>query len=277
MKKISLILLLFCISFSMFSQKDYTINGETYQLKTEVEGTINLLWNTIDSQYRYFVEKDNSIIELVNSKNASKNYQEEYISTLKDLTGDSGIDSKSVKLTLPSLKQFINQYNASVDSNYSYTEDKIKLKSRLGAFGGITNNPFVENSENKTTPLFGVELELFDDNIAKRHALFFQLTHVSEKTLLDDEGEPNNYSSTEFALGYRFRFIYTDKFNIHANLKLVALNSEFDAPLIFGLGSDIKISNNSFITLYYNDLYSLRLDNQGNFSTNIAIGYKFNL
>lgn len=277
MKKINLILLLFCISFSMFSQKDYIINGETYHLKTEVEGTINLFWNTIDSQYRYFVEKDHSIIELVNSKSASKNYQEEYISTLKDLTGDFGINSKSVKLTLPSLKQFINQYNASVDSNYSYTEDKIKLKSRLGAFGGITNNPFVENSENKTTPLLGVELELFDDNIAKRHALFFQLTHVTEKTLLDDEDVPNDYSATELALGYRFRFIYTDKFNMHANLKLVTLNSEFDAPLIFGLGSDIKISDNSFITLYYNDLYSLRLDNQGNFSTNIAIGYKFNL
>ena len=83
---------------------------------------------------------------------------------------------------------------------------------------------------------------------------------------------------------------------MHANLKLVTLSfsnstttleeggetveksaTSFDAPVIFGLGVDIKISETSFITLYYNELFALSLDNQGNFSTNIALGYKFNL
>ncbi len=83
---------------------------------------------------------------------------------------------------------------------------------------------------------------------------------------------------------------------MHANLKLVTLSfsnsttsleeggepidksaTSFDAPVIFGLGADIKISKNSFITFYYNELFALSLDNQGNFSTNIALGYKFNL
>ena len=51
----------------------------------------------------------------------------------------------------------------------------------------------------------------------------------------------------------------------------------FDVPFIFGLGADINVSKNSFITLAYNELFALFLDNQGNFSTDFAIGYKFNL
>ena len=292
MKRISFILLLISISFSTFSQKDYTVNGETYTLKTEVEGSLNLLWNIVDWNYRYFVENDNKIEELVNTKNTSGSYQEEYIISLKQFTGSTNVNPKSVKLTLPSLRNFINGYNATQDENYSFSENKLKANTRLGLFGGITNNPFVpfvENTENKTTPLFGIELELYDDDKAKRHAAFLQLTHVLEN---DDI----NYSVTELALGYRFRFIYSKKFNIHANLKLVTLSFSnstttpeeggepidksatfFDAPVIFGLGADIKISQNGFVTFYYNELFALSLDNQGNFSTNLAIGYKFNL
>lgn len=289
MKNLGLILLMICTFSSAFSQKDYTVNGTTYQLKTEVDGSMDLLWNIIDGNYRYFVEKDSKIIELTNTRSSNGNYQEEYINTLQQLTGNPEINSKEVKLTLPSLRNFINSYNASVDANYAFTDTKIKLKSRLGLFGGITNNPFVENPDNVNTALLGAELELFDDNIAKRHATFFQLTHVLESDDLQ-------YSTTELALGYRFRFIYTKKFNMHANLKLVTLSfsnstttledggeqvdksaTSFDAPVIFGLGADIKISETSFITLYYNELFALSLDNQGNFSTNIALGYKFNL
>ncbi|MBT8393793.1 MAG: hypothetical protein HKO81_01015 [Flavobacteriaceae bacterium] len=277
MRKISLILLLISIGFSAFSQKDYTVNGESYQLKTEVEGSLNLLWNIIDGNFRYFIENDNAIEELVNTKNTSGSYQEEYIRSLKQFTGNTNINSKSVKLTLPGLRSFINEYNASQDKTYSFSENKLKLNTRLGLFGGITNNPFVENTENLKAPLFGAELEIYDENKAKRHALFAQLTHVVEKTLLNKENEPNDYSATEFSIGYRYRFIYTNTFNMHANLKLVTYNVEFDAPVIFGLGADIKICNASYITLYYNELFALSLDNQGNFSTNLAIGYKFNL
>ncbi|MGB5361892.1 MAG: hypothetical protein WBN17_01150, partial [Aureibaculum sp.] len=190
MKKLVLILLLFYTFSSAFSQKDHTVNGKTYQLKTEVDGSIDLLWNIIDGKYIYFAEKEDKIEELTNTKSDNGSYQEEYIKTLQKLTGNSEISSKKVKLTLPSLRNFINGYNASVDSNYAYSENKIKLKSRLGVFGGITNNPFVENPDTVTTPLFGAELELFDDNIAKRHGAFFQLTHVLESDEL-------KYSTTE--------------------------------------------------------------------------------
>ena len=293
MKKLGLILLLFCTVSVSFSQKQYNVDGESYKLKTEVKGPLDLLWNVIDGNYRYFVEKDGRIQELTNTKGSSGSYQEEYINILKKFTGNTNIDSNKIKLTLPSLRDFVNQYNASVDNNYVISQDKIELKSRLGLFAGITNNPFVDNPDNLTSPLFGAELELYDDNIAKRHAAFLQFTHILENDKL-------KYSTSEIALGYRFRFIYSEKFNMHANLKLVTLSfsnstltyldedlmqevseeksaTSFDAPVIFGLGADLKVGKNSFVTFYYNEIFSLSLENQGNFSTNIALGYKVKL
>ena len=54
-------------------------------------------------------------------------------------------------------------------------------------------------------------------------------------------------------------------------------NSDFDAPFSFGVGTDIKISKNGYITFMYNELFAAFVDNQGNFSTNISLGYKLNL
>ena len=61
--------------------------------------------------------------------------------------------------------------------------------------------------------------------------------------------------------------IFTEKLN----------QTTFDIPLIFGIGADIKITENSFITLAYNELFAVFLKNKGNFSQDFAIGYKFNL
>ena len=48
------------------------------KLKIEVEGTINLYWNIINRKYHYFIEKDGTITELVNTKSSNKKFQEEY-------------------------------------------------------------------------------------------------------------------------------------------------------------------------------------------------------
>ena len=96
-------------------------------------------------------------------------------------------------------------------------------------------------------------------------------------------------------LGYRYRIINQPSFSIYGQVKLATVNftsvtfidenamevdlndTSFDAPFIFGIGSDIKVGDQSFITIIYGELFALLLDNQGNFSTDIAIGYKFNL
>ena len=274
------------------AQETYTVNGESYELKTEVDGTVNLLWNIIDNQYRYFIRKDNTIKELVNTKNEDRKYKEEYKATLKEFTADADMNYDKVKLLLYSLKDFINEYNASVDPEYAYNTNKISVKTRLGFSGGITNMPFVTNPENLLSPTFGAELELYDDNKAKRHGAFLGLRHIFENEKL-------KYSATELSLGYRYRFILKECFNVYANVKLATFSaskgqftytdendmpvteersaSNFDAPVIFGLGADIKVGENGFLTLSYGELFALFLNNNGNFSTDFSIGYKFNL
>ncbi|MEF3077835.1 hypothetical protein [Winogradskyella poriferorum] len=287
MKKI-LVAILFCMAFQInYSQQTYNVNGESLELKTEVDGKLDLLWNTIDGKYRYFVKsEDGSITELKNTKDDNNDYQEEYKSTLSNLT--NGMSTDKLKLTLYSLRNYIDSYNVSVDSNYTSTSTESSVQFRLGFSGGITNSPFVGNPDNTKTPMIGAELEIFEANAIPRHSGFLQARHAFES---DDF----KYSTTELALGYRFRFINKETFSIYGQVKLATINfsdftfldendmevdsneTSFDIPFIFGIGSDIKVGNNSYITIIYGELFAAFLDNQGNFSTDIAVGYKFNL
>ncbi|WP_431110668.1 hypothetical protein [Winogradskyella poriferorum] len=287
MKKI-LIAMLFCLAFQLnYSQETYTVNGETLELKTEIDGKLDLLWNVIDGKYRYFVKtEDGTITELKNTKDDNNDYQEEYKSTLSSLTNGNSTDK--LKLTLYSLRNYIDSYNASVDTSYTSTSTESNVQFRLGFSGGITNNPFVGNPDNTKTPLIGAELEIYEANVLPRHSGFLQARHAFEN---DDF----KYSTSELSLGYRFRFINKERFSIYGQVKLATINfsnftfldendmevdsneTSFDIPFIFGVGSDIKVGNNSYITIIYSELFALLLDNQGNFSTDIAIGYKFNL
>ena len=289
MKKLVVLFAFIAFSNLAFSQETYTINNETLELKTEVDGTLDLLWNTFNGQYRYFVRtNDGSISELKNTKGADNSYQEEYKKTLGDLTAQ---DASKVKLTTYSLKSFINDYNVSADSNYTSNETKTKLKFRLGVFGGLTNNPFVDNPNNETVPLFGAELELVSDADLPKQAAFFNIRHSTDN-------DKFNYSATQFALGYRYRVINKTGFNVYAQTKAVTFTSakstisyvdaasnviteessgtSFDAPFVFGVGADIKLGN-GYVTLVYDSLFAVFIDNQGNFSTDFAVGYKFNL
>lgn len=290
MKKI---VCLFCLVLSFaFSeaQETYTVDGETLELKTEVNGKLDLLWNIIDGKYRYFVKTENeTIIELKNTKKDGK-FQQEYKTLLDELTNES-MSTKRLNLTLFSLKEFIDTHNSNSDSNYQTTAVRNKLQFRIGVFGGITNSPFITNPDNLTTPQFGGELEVLDVNQISRHAIFLQAKHVVEHDDLQ-------YSTTELALGYRFRVINKASFSLYGNVKFATVNfsnatvvtnvedvitteeisqTAFDVPFIFGVGADIRLTENSYITLAYNELFALLLDNQGNFSQDFAIGYKFNL
>ncbi|WP_299225564.1 hypothetical protein [uncultured Psychroserpens sp.] len=290
MKKIICTLCLFiCFSF-LRAQENYTVNGETLALKTEVEGQLDLLWNIIDGNYRYFVRtEDDTITELKNTKE-NKRYQEEYKTLLNELTNGT-MSTKRLNLTLFSLKEFIDKYNSSVDDNYESTAKRSRIQFRIGVFGGLTNSPFISNPDNEKTPLFGAELEVLEAERISRHALFIQLRHVLEQDDL-------MYSTTELSLGYRFRVINKEKFSLYGNVKVATVNfsnatlvtetngnitsedineTAFDVPLIFGIGADINVTKNSFITLAYNELFAILIDNQGNFSTDFSIGYKFNL
>jgi hypothetical protein len=292
MKKI-IFILCFILSITFANaQKTYTVNGETLQLKTEIDGNLDLLWNIIDGKYRYFVQsEDGSIVELTNTKGTDKKYQEEYKTTLQNLTKSNSVSTKKLKLTLYSLRNFVDEYNSKIDQNYTSTTTKASTKLRLGLSGGITNNPFVGNPDNIKVPLIVGELEIYEENVLPRHSGFLQVRRAFEK---DDF----KFSTTELSLGYRYRFINAKGFNIYGQVKFATLNfsnatieipqgattvineakdTAFDVPFIFGVGADIKVGDSGFITLNYGELFSAFLDNQGNFSTDITLGYKFNL
>lgn len=293
MKKIILIICLFLSYSTLKAQETYTVNGETLQLKTEVEGPLDLLWNVINNEYRYFLRtSDNSITELVNTKDDNKKYQEEYKSVLSDATASSGMSADKVNLTLQGLRDFIDDYNKLKDTAYVSTNVRSKAQLRLAIFGGITNSPFVRNPNNIKTPVFGAELEVSEGKESPRHSGFFQIRHV-----LEDEDE-FPYTTTELSLGYRFRFIRSRGFNLFADVKAATVNiskstvpiaqdgvvslqeisdTAFDVPFVFGLGADIRVSKSSFITIGYNQLFAAFIDNEGNFSTDITLGYRMQL
>lgn len=286
MKKIVISICFFLSISTLIAQETYTIKDETLQLKTEVDGKLDLLWNIIDGHYRYFVRtSENDITELVNTRDENRHYKEEYKTTLQNLTN---VSADKVNFTLIDLKTYIDTFNLSQDSDYETSIYNAKLQLLLEVFGGITNSPFVYNPNNAISSQFGTELELLDGNRIKRHALFMQLRHVLKTNDFE-------YSTTELALGYRFRVINTQAFNLFVQTKLATLNfvkstipsendvpvdineTVYDVPITFGIGADIRLTNSGFLTIRYNELFAILLENNGNFSTNITLGYKFNL
>ncbi len=272
----------------MTAQTDtYTVNNQSYELKTEVAGTITLLWNTFSQEYRYFAKKGNTITELTNTKEGRK-YQDEYKKQLQELTSDAAMDTDKVTLTLASLRRFFNAYNKKVDP--SYTEDNFltNIEYRLGFFGGITNSIFIDNPDNNSNPQLGFDFELYDATALPSHSIVFQF----KQTLSTDDLD---YSASQFSINHRFKFIKKPTFQIYLNTKLATYTSSkrtteiigsdfiafeedsgssFQGPLIFGLGADIKLGK-GYLSLNYNDAYSFVIDDNGEFPVDLTIGYRF--
>jgi hypothetical protein len=272
------------------AQQQYTVEGQTYNLNTEVEGALTLLWNTIDGEYRYFSKKGNDIVELKNTKQDG-DYQEEYKQILQQQTSDAPVSTEKVKLTLPSLHAFFATYNKKKDPNFNETEKSIDLQFRLGAFAGVGNSVYTENPTNELQPIAGIDLELIDNVKLRRHSIVFRFKQTFESS-------EYKYSASQLSLNYRFKFVKTPKFDAFINTKFAALTfssreytvipfggsamvnkesgSDFSAPITFGLGADYKVGN-GYITFNYNDIVGLSVDNNGEFPIDFTFGYKFNL
>lgn len=280
----------FFISTTIHAQQNYTVNGETYSLNTDVEGELTLLWNSINGEYRYFSKKGNTIEELTNTKQ-NGDFREEYKEILKRQTSDAGLSTEKVKLTLPSLHDFFVKYNQKKNPGFSETKPPIALKLRLGAFAGISNAIFSANPTNELLPVAGIDLELIDNVKLKRHALVLRFKETFKTT-------DYNYSASQFSLNYRFKFIKTPKFDAFANCKFAALSffnkettvvnlgapatvnkksgSDFSAPITFGIGADYRVGN-GYITFCYNDIVGLNVESNDEFPVDFTIGYKFTL
>lgn len=290
------------------AQMTHTIDGKSYELTEEITGKASLFYVIADGEYRYFIKKDNELTELTNTKGENDKYLEEYKGVLNILTADGNLDFSKVKLTLASLKTYIDEYNKAIDVNYKMQAARPKPKARLGAFIGMSNNPFVINEDNLFTPTFGLDFEAYDVK-ASRHSITFGFKHsLKVDDLKDTTGEISgsnttrfsDYSSNQFSVGYRFRIINKESFALYPQVTLATYtiikqestivnngsgnittqgfnSSTFDAPVILAIGADIKLGN-GFLTLSANELLALiNIENQGNFPMDLRVGYKFNL
>ncbi len=281
----------FLFATTLHAQQQYTVDGQTYNLNTEVEGTLTLLWNTVDGEYRYFSKKGNDIAELKNTKQ-NGDYQEEYKEVLKQQTSDAVVSTKKVKLTLPSLHAFFSEYNKKKDPNFSEEEKSIDLDFRLGLFGGVSNSVYTQNPTNALQPVAGIDFELVDAVKLKRHAMVLRFKQTFKSS-------DYKYSASQLSLNYRFKFVKTPKFDAFINCKFVSLTfsnreeiiigygevdepiygengSDFNAPVTFGIGADYKVGN-GYITFNYNDIVGLSVESNDEFPIDFTLGYKFNL
>ena len=277
---------IFCLALPLVAQETYIINKDTLQLNREVKGPLSLFWVQEDLEYRYFVQKGNRMLEL---QKENERYQEQ----LEELTNDARIKARDVQFVLYSLRHFVNSYNAMIEEDYIFNEATDDIRQRVGLFTGLSNNIYTENPENALAPIIGLEYELYDPNLAPRHSGFFQLRHSFKQNDYD-------YTATALSINYRFKALYFEGFDLHVDTRLVSLyyseesiprtndagevvsvkrdsGFTFTAPLSFGVGSDIQITPNSFITLGYNDIFAIVWDSNGKFPLDFTVGYKYSL
>lgn len=292
MKHFLLVFFLFCSIGIAAQTNTYIINNQSYELKTDVEGTISLLWNTIDKEYVYFAKKGDSIIPLVNTKVQGR-FQEEYKTQILQLTSNVDMEKDRidrVRLTLSNLRTFFNAYNKKVDPQYIEKKMHSDLEYRLGVFAGITNGIFRTGSlsifEQDIYPQFIIDFELYDNIAFPSHGLALQY----KQTLFSGDLDDNDH---EFSINHRFKFIKTSKFQVFLNTKMVTYTigkrdflgpnfidpsvvtvTNLETPFIFGLGADIKLKR-GYLTLQYSDVYSFVIDSRNEFPIDISAGYRF--
>lgn len=294
MRKTKLLTLFFFLAITApaAAQEIFIIENDTLELQREVRGPLSLYWSKEGLDYRYFIQKKDRLVELKNLRNEETG-EPLFKEQLKEFTNDARIKPNNVKFVLYSLRYFVNQYNALVKEDYEFNEATPDIRQRLGLFVGLSNNIFTQNPENTLAPILGLEYEFFDPNLAPRHSAYIQL----RQNFKQDE---YRYSATQLSINYRFKAFYFKNFDLHLDVELATfLYSEdqvlikndagevtavkdesgftFTAPFSFGIGSDIRITPNSFISLSYNDFYSLILDGNEYFPIDFSIGYKYNL
>ncbi len=283
-----LFVLAMLLSLHTYGQQEYTVDGQTLTLQTQVEGKLTLLWNVIDGEYRYFSKKGNSITPLVNTK-VDGQYQEEYKDVLSQQTSDGVVATNNLKLTLSSLTEFFNTYNAQSDPTFVATPSGSDVETRLGGFFGLMNNIYFVNPDNTALLMAGVDFEVLEKNKLRRHSVVFQFRQVFSNSDYD-------FSSSQISMNYRFKYVQSEALDLFINLKLASYTyvnrtidpadlvdeldsiagsgGSFQSPLAFGLGADIPVGN-GFITVAYNDILAITLDNNGDFPIDFSLGYKF--
>ena len=284
-------ILLFLLCAPKFqAQGIFIIEGDTLQLKQEVRGNLSLFWDEIEANPRYFVQKSNRMVEL---KDSLVNGEIQYRSVLERLTRDKAFSPVEVEFNLTSIAGFVRGYNTKVQEEKLAENEESRFSARLGFYTGLTNSVYSENPNNVLAPLIGVELEMRNPGKAPKHSAVVEI----EQTFKRDD---YRYTATQLSINYRFRFLELGLLEIYAEASLFRLlyaldereiiddsgeilairdDSQFklQVPLSLGIGADLKVTENSYITFGYNEFVSATLDSNNSFPLDFTVGYKYNL
>ena len=284
-RAIFFILGIIVLSNDLWAQELQVAQVDTEKLVTEVEGTLDLLWMKDKSRYRYFVRKDDKLVELINT-DIDGPEKKEFRRQLRQLIPGVPLVTADVKFLLYSLRHFINKYNSLVVDGYVFNKKTPNISMRIGLFAGVSNNIYSDNPGNVRTPAVELEFEFYDAHLAPRHVALLNLRQDFKK-------DQKNNSDTQLGLNYRFKFLNPHNLSLYVDLKLAAVvysdrpevtennhgnvGFSFTTPLSFGIGGDFKLSKRSFIGWNYNDFFSLILDANNNFPIDFMIGYKYKI
>jgi hypothetical protein len=269
------------MSVAAQAQLSTSINGVPVSLKQATKGPLELHYTLFQRQYYFYIRQGEQALIPLTKEEQTPNY---YKTKLSELTGGFG-DTGTLEFALKPLKAYLNAYHRQLDPEYVAYEEPAKLAWWGMLFAGATNNPFVTNKNNQMNPMLGLEIEVAGNVTVPKHSGFFQYRYAFPSDNFD-------YQTQEFALGYRYRFLRKNWGALFGQLKaatfnnsettlrneddqLVTLSSNsFDAAFIFGLGVDLKLGANSYLTFIYGELFAVFLNNQGNFPLDFSLGYK---
>ena len=283
------ILLIFCCT-GLRGQEVFIIEEDTLNLAAEVRGDLSLFWNKDTLNPRFFVRKENRMLEL---KNTFLQGRPQYRSELERITQNPQNSIVDLEYTRESLGSFVRAYNRDILQQKAERESRRVFASRIGFFTGLTNNVYSENPDNVLAPLLGVEFEMFNPQFSWRHSIVLELEQSFKR-------EDYRYTAIQFSLSYRYRFLQLNRLQIYGDASLGRLlyerdqyreldeqgevldlrdDSEFklQAPLSLGVGADFQVTQNGFITFGYNEVVSATLDSNGSFPIDITLGYRYQL
>lgn len=286
MKNILTGILILCFFSASIAQdlKTFNVNDQELELTYEEKGELSLLSYYLDREVRFFLEKNNELIELTED-----NYKE----TLTTYASNADLNIMTLRYNVRDLVKVVRKHNG---GNNDYT-DHSDLRVRLGALGGLGNfseYSSLQNPTNTNIPFFGAEAEVYSETQYLRSAGFFQVRHAFGNDDFD-------LTQTEFVLGYRFKFINTSWFHLYGetelislfNYKLTYLDDTLDffeeptlitdqgfqlgTPVSLGLGMAIKLFNETYLTLNYSNMIRLGEPTRSDFPVDVRAGIKFRL
>ncbi len=279
-KNISWIAIFLFISQLSFAQKEYTVAGEDLLLYVEEEGNLTLLTERSTRDYRFFLLKDEKIVELT---------KENYIDKINEFTADMDLNTRKLNFNRRDLSRVVLKYNYGGEDEM---DSESTVRVRLGIWGGESNFVMFRSEEDNSIPFAGLEAELYSETDYPRNSLLLQL----RKSFPTEEFE---LDLTELMIGYRFKIINSRVFHLYAEAELISFGHydetfiEFDnnnipteinesytslnTPLGIGAGMAIRLVNELFITFNYSNIYKFGENTRDDTSVDLRAGIKFRL